>query len=109
MSHRVYGPTESPVGKLFRDGGVRIKYRTNVGMEIFEVHDCDCLEYQRVEYSCLEGGCKLLVSKHWPEIVRVNSCITPFPLFRVDIPSSSQCVWFGSKFSGMEMNYEVEL
>ena len=41
-----------------------MKRRTNVRMEGFEVHDCGCLEYWRVEYSRLEGGCKLLVSEH---------------------------------------------
>ena len=48
-----------------------------------------CSEYRSVEYGCSEGGCKLLVSEHWSKIMRVNSCITPFPLFRVDVPSSS--------------------
>ena len=100
---------ESRVGKLLEDGGVRIKCRMNVGMEGFEVHDCGCLEYQTIDYGCSEGGCKLLVSEHWPKIVRVNSCITPFPLFRVDVPLSSQHVWFSSKFSRTEMNYKVEL
>ena len=83
--------------------------RTDVGMEGFEVHDCGCLEYRRIKYGCSEGGCKLLVSEYWPKIARVNSCIIPFPLFRVDIPSSSQCVWFGSEFFETETNYEVEL
>ena len=100
---------ESRVGKLFGDGRIRIKCGTNVGMEGFKVHDCGCLEYQRVEYRRPEGGCKLLISEHWPKIVRVNSCITPFPLFRVDIPSSSQCVRLGSKFSGAETDHDVEL
>ena len=87
-------PMERQVGKLLRDGRVRMKGGMNVRMEGFEVHDCGCLEYRRVEYGCLEGGCKL-VSEHWSKIVRVDSCITPFPLFRVDVPSSSQRVWFG--------------
>ena len=100
---------ESWVGKLLGDRRVRMKRRTNVGMEGFKVNDCGCSEYWSVEYGCSEGGCKLLVSEHWSKIVRVNSCITPFPLFRVDVPSSSQCVRFGSEFSGTETNHEVEL
>ena len=63
----------------------------------------------RIEYGCLEGGCKLFVNEHRSEIVRINSCIIPFPLFRVDIPLSSQCVRFVSEFTGLETNYEVEL
>ena len=81
----------------------------NVGMEGFKVHDCGCLEYWMIEYGCLEGGRKLLVSEHWSKIVKVNSCIILFPLFRVDIPSSSQHIRFGSEFSRTETNHEVEL
>ena len=68
---------------MLGDGRVRVKRGTNVGVQGFEVHDCGCLEYQSVEYGCLEGGCKLLVSKHWSKSVRVNSCITPFPVMVV--------------------------
>ena len=57
-----------------------MKHETNVRMEGFEVHDCGCSKYWRVEYSCSEGGCKLLINEHWSKIVRVNSCITHFPL-----------------------------
>ena len=94
---------------MLGDGRVRMERGMNVGVQGFEVHDCGCLEYRSIEYGCSEGGCKLLVSEHWSNIVRVNSCITPFPLFRVDVPLSSQCVRFGSKFSGMETNHEAEL
>ena len=100
---------ESQVGKPCGNGRIRMMRRTNVGMEGFEVHDCGCSESWRVEYGCSEGGCKLLVSEYWPKIVRVNSCIIPFPLFMVDVPSSSQCVQFGSKFSRMETNHEVKV
>ena len=82
--------------------------RANVRMKGHEVHNCGCSECWRIEYGCSEGGCKLLISEHWSKIVRVNSCIIPFPLFRVDVPSSSQCVRFGSEFSGTERNHEVE-
>ena len=94
---------------MFGDGRVRMERGTNVGVQGFEVHDCGCPEYRSIEYGCSEGGCKLLVGEHWSKIVRVNSCIAPFFLFRVDIPSSSQRVWFGSEFSRVETDHEVEL
>ena len=100
---------ESRVGKVFGDSRIGMKCGANVGMKGFEVHDCGSLEYQRIEYGGLEGGCKLLISEHWSEIVRVDSCIIPFPLFRIDILSSSQCIQFGSEFSQTETNHEVEL
>ena len=83
--------------------------RANVGVKVLKVHGCGCSECQRIEYGCLEGECKLLLSVHKSEIVRINSCIIPFPLFRIDVPSSSQRVWFGSELSETEMNHEVEL
>ena len=83
------GPLEGRVGELLRDGRVRMERGTNVGVQGFEVHDCGCSEYWSIKYGCSEGGCKLLVSEHWSKIVRVNSCITSFPLFRVDVPLSS--------------------
>ena len=83
--------------------------RANVRTKGFEVHDCGCSEYRRIKYGCSEGGWKLLISEHWSEIVRINSCIIPFSLFRIDVPSSSQHVRFGSEFSKMETNHEIEL
>ena len=77
------------MGELLGDGRVRMECRMNVGVQGFKVHDCGCSEYRSIKYGRLEGGCKLLVSEHWSKIVRVNGCITPFPLFRVDVPSSS--------------------
>ena len=75
-------------------------------LKSFKVHDCGSSEYRGIEYGCLEGGCKLLISEHRSEIVRINSCIIPFPLFRIDVPSSSQCIQFGSEFTRVEMNHE---
>ena len=61
--HQQHHP-HSGVGKVFGDSRVGIEGRVNVGMKGFEVHDCGCLEYQRIEYGYSEGGCKLLVSEH---------------------------------------------
>ena len=100
---------ENRIREVFGDSRIRLECRANIGMKSFKVHDCGSSEYQRMEYGCLEGRCKLLVSEHRSEIVRINSCIIPFPLFRIDIPSSSQCVRFGSEFSGTETNHKAEL
>ena len=100
---------ESRISYVFGDSGIELECRVNVRMKGFKVHDCSSSEYQRTDYSCSEGGCKLLVSEHRSEIERINSCIIPFPLFRIDISLSSQCAQFGSKFTGVETNHEVEL
>ena len=49
------------------------------------------------------------MSEHWPEILWINTGVATIPLFGVDIPSSSESVQLGTKFSRMEMNNKVEL
>ena len=51
----------------------------------------------------------MLTSKNWMEIVRIYCGIVAASLLRVDIPSSSQSVGFGSKMARAEMEDEVEL
>ena len=41
------------------------------------------------------------------ELVRIYGGIVAAPLLRVDIPSSSQSVGFGSKLAGTDMDDEV--
>src|SRR5882724_1965239 len=59
-------------------------------------------------HSSSEGRCQLLGSEYWAEVLWINTGIIAIPLFKVDIPSSSECVGFGSKLSGTETNDEVE-
>ena len=58
---------ESRVREVFGDSGIEMVYRVNVGMKDFKVHDCGGLEYQRIEYGCSEGGCKLVTLRVTPE------------------------------------------
>ena len=51
----------------------------------------------------------MFISKNWMEIVRIYGGIVAAPLLRVDIPSSSQSIRFGSKSAGAETDDEVEL
>jgi len=41
-------------------------------------------------------------------VLWIDPGIVAIPLFKVDIPSSSHCVGFGSKFSGTETDNEIE-
>jgi len=50
----------------------------------------------------------LLGSEYQAVVLWVDAGIVTIPLFKIDIPSSSECVGFGSKFSGMEMDNEIE-
>ena len=41
-------------------------------------------------------------------VLRIDSGIVASPLFKIDVPSSSKSVGFGSEFSGMETDDEVK-
>ena len=51
----------------------------------------------------------MFLSKDGFEVVRVNCGIASIPLFRVDIPPSSESVWFGAKITRTEPDDKVEL
>jgi len=50
----------------------------------------------------------LLGSEYWVVVLWIDAGIVTMPLFKIDVPLSSECVGFGSEFSRMEMDYEVE-
>ena len=51
----------------------------------------------------------MFLCEHGLEVSRIYAGIITSFLFRVDVPSSSKSVGFGTKASGMELDYEVEL
>ena len=81
----------------------------DVGVKLLNVHNGDGLEDRDIERGFLKGQCQLCISKNWMEIVRIYGGIVAAFLLRVDIPSSSQSVGFGSELAGAEMDDEVEL
>ena len=109
--------------KSFRVGGpVRVGWTCEVdrdwigGLSGFDVrvkllnaHDGDDLKDRDVEGGCSKGKCHLLISINWMEIVRIYGGIVAASLLRVDIPSSSQGVRFGSKLARAETDDKVEL
>ena len=50
----------------------------------------------------------MLGSEYQVVVLWIDAGIVTIPLFKIDIPSSSECIRFGSKFSGMEMDNEIE-
>ena len=50
----------------------------------------------------------MLGSEYWVEVLWVDTGIVAIPLFKIEVPSSSKCVRFGSEFSRMETDDEVE-
>jgi len=49
------------------------------------------------------------LSKNWFEVVGVDCGIASIPLFRIDIPPSSESIQFGANMTRMEPNNKVEL
>jgi len=43
------------------------------------------------------------------EVMRVDCGIASIPLFRIDVPLSSESIWFGTKITRAESNDKVEL
>ena len=50
----------------------------------------------------------MLGSEYRVEVLQIDIGIVAIPLFKIDVPSSSECIRFGSEFSGMEADDEVE-
>ena len=55
------------------------------------------------------GGCKLFLSKDGLEVVRVDYGVASIPPFRIDIPLSSESIWFGAEMTRAEPDDKVEL
>ena len=51
----------------------------------------------------------MFLHEHGLEVSRIYAGVITSPLFRIDVPSSSKCVGFGSEMSGMETDDEVQL
>jgi len=44
----------------------------------------------------LYRGCKLFLSEDGLEVVRIDCGVASIPLFRIDVPLSSESIWFGA-------------
>jgi len=67
------------------------------------------MERREKKDSSLYGGCKLFLSEDGLEVVRVDCSVASIPPFRIDIPSSSESIWFCAKMTRMEPDDKVEL
>ena len=83
--------------------------RFDVGVKLLNVHDGDSSEDGDIERGFSKGRCQLFVSKNWMEIMWVYGGIVAASLLRVDVPSSSQSIGFGSELARAETDDEVEL
>ncbi len=63
------------------------------------------MEGRAFKKSGVERGRELFLSEYRVEVVRIDCCVLTIPLFWIDIPSSSECVWLSSEFSQSEADY----
>ena len=54
-------------------------------------------------------GCKLFFSEDGLEVVRVDYGIASILPFRIDVPSSSESIWFCAKMTRAEPDDKIEL
>ena len=53
--------------------------------------------------------CKLFLSEDRFEVVRVDCGIASIPPFRINVPLSSESIWFGAETTRVEPDNQVEL
>jgi len=67
------------------------------------------MERRKEEDSSSYKGCKLFLSEDGLEVVRVDCSIASISFFRIDIPLSSESIWFGAKMIRAKPDDTVEL
>ena len=67
------------------------------------------MERRKKKDSGLYRGCKLFLSEDGLEVVRVDCGVASISPFRIDIPSSSESIWFSTKMTRTEPDDKVEL
>jgi len=93
---------------VFCGNGIILKLRLEVGMKPFNVHDERSMEDWDWKGGSSVGKFQLLRSEYQAEVLWIDAGIVTIPLFEIDVPLSSQCIRFGSEFSGKEMDEKVE-
>ena len=67
------------------------------------------MERRKKKNGSLYRSYKLFLSKDRFEVVRVDCGIASIPPFRIDIPLSSESIWFGTEMARVEPDDKVEL
>jgi len=55
------------------------------------------------------GNCKLFLSEDRFEVVRIDYGVASISLFRINIPLSSESIWFCAKMTRVEFDNKIEL
>ena len=96
-------------GDVFCSNWVTRKSQQDILMQSVQIHNCSYTERREKKDSGLYGGCKLFLSEDGLEVVRVDCGVASIPPFRIDVPSSSESIWFCAKMTRTEPDDKVEL
>ena len=67
------------------------------------------MERRKKKNDSLYRSYKLFLSEDELEVVRVDCGVASIPPFRIDVPSSSESIWFGAEITRVEPDDKVEL
>ena len=101
--------------RIGRDSEVVLGHRvgsqagSDVGVELLGVHDNARTECQNIGRSSSERHGELLFGEDRTTVLWVYNTVGVISLFRVDVPSSSQCIRFHAEPTGSEPNSQIEL
>ena len=96
-------------GDVFCISWVTRKSQKDISVQNVEINHCSCTNRRKKKDSSLYKGHKLFLSEDWFEVIKVDYSIASIPLFRVNVPLSSESVWFGAKTTRIEPNNKIEL
>ena len=77
-------------------------------MEFVHVHRDYRSENRSGKDGRAEGGCQVFRREDRSEVVRIHAGVALTPLFKVDIPSSSQSIGLGAQATRTETNNHIE-
>ena len=78
-------------------------------MKDVQIHDCSCIERREKKDCSSYGDCKLFLSEDGFEVVRVDCGVASIPPFRIDVPLSSESIWFCAETTRTEPDDKIEL
>ena len=78
-------------------------------MQSIKISNYNCIKEGKKQDSSLYRSHKLFLSENWFEVVKIDCSIASIPLFRINVPLSSESVQFGAKMTRTEFDNKIKL
>jgi len=78
-------------------------------MKSVQIYNCSYVERRKEKDSSLYRGYKLFLSEDRFEVVRVDCGVASILPFRIDVPLSSESIWFNAEMTRVESDDKVKL